>query len=136
MPKKASQIGEKKKREKYYLGIIRGKGAYKVYFINNSDNHIKSLTMKSPGMATFEDKPVTTSTKEKIIEDIEPRSYAYIEALGGYYQADFVTYYYFTLTTENEEKELSCSIGKRIGFMGTRIPILNKMGRIIYFRRS
>lgn len=133
MPKKASRIGEKKKREKYYLGITRGKGAYKVYFINNSDNHIKSLIMKSPGMATIGDKPVTTSTKKKIIEDIEPRSYAYIESLGGYYQADFVTFYYFTITTEHEEIKLTGSIGKKIGFMGTKIPILNKMGRIIYF---
>ena len=127
-----NKIGKQKREKDYYLGVIKGDKGYEVYFINNSKDHIKSLIMNSPGTATFDDKPVVTSSAENKFENIKAKSYVFIEKLDPYYQSDFVTHYYFDIITEKEKINLSGSIGKRIGFMGVKIPILNKMGRIIY----
>jgi len=84
-------------------------------------------------MVTYEDKAVKTSTnKNKIYEDVEPESYKFIESIDKYCHGDFVIYYYFEIITEKEKIEMTGSLGKRIGYMGTKIPYLNKVGKIIY----
>lgn len=132
MTDKIKSIGKMKYNKKYCLAVINEKKSYNIYFINNSNNYIKKLILKSPGMVTYDDKAVKTSTKNKIYEDIESESYKFIESIGKYGHGDFVIYYYLEIITEKEKIEITGSLGKRIGYMGTKIPYLNKVGRIIY----
>ena len=132
MTDKIRSVGEMKSKKKYYLAVTNEKERYKVYFINNSDDHIKELILKSPGMVTYDDTAVKTSTKNKVYEDIEPVSYKYIESINKIGHGDFTTYYYFKIVTDKGEFKVQGSLGKRIGFMGTKIPHLGKLGRIIY----
>ena len=132
MTDKIRSVGEMKNKKKYYLAVTRGKESYIIYFINNSDNHIRELILKSPGMGTYGDTPFKTSTKKNVYTDIEPGSYKHIESISMISHGDFTTYYYFKILTDTEELEVQGALSKRIGFMGTRIPHLNKLGRIIY----
>ena len=134
MTDKIKSVGEKKHKKKYYLAVTKEKMNYQVYFINNSNDCINKLILESPGMVTYDEKAVKTSTKNNIYEDIEPKSYKFIENINKYGYGDFVTYYYFEIITEKETINLTASLGKRIGFMGTKIPHLNKLGRIIYLK--
>lgn len=134
MTDKIRTAGEMKKKRNYYLAVTKGKESYIVHFINNSDNHIKKLILKSPGMGTYGDTAFKTSTKKNVYKDIEPGSYKHIESISMIGHGDFNTYYYFKIITDEEELEVQGVLGKRVGFMGTKIPHLNKLGRIIYLR--
>ena len=46
MTDKIRKSGDLKDKKKYFLAVTNRKDHYKLYFINNSDNHIKELVLK------------------------------------------------------------------------------------------
>ena len=107
-------------------------GYHEVYFVNNSDEIIKSLEMNSGGYVTYDDDPVTLSSFGKNFGEIEPMGFTRIDSISPIYGLEGVNVYNLLITTETTQKEYSFTIGPGIGFMGNRIPIINKMGRRIY----
>ena len=125
-----------KDKKKYFLAVTNTKENYKLYFINNSDNHIKELVLKLPGMTTFDAEIIKASNKDKVFKDIEPNSYIFIDDINKMDLKNFIDIYYFKIVTDKEILNLQGILKKRIDFTVTHIPHLDKQGKIIYLDKD
>jgi len=117
----------------YFLGITKNTESwkYEIYFVNDSDVEINNLTMYSGGFTTMDDDQVNTSVIKCEFNFIKPKGYVLIDILDDF-DLEFVIYYNMEVLTAVGTEMLTFTIGKRIGFMGNLIPILNRMGRRVY----
>lgn len=122
------------KKDRYYLSLSRDpddRDYFEVHFINDTENHIKELILDTGSFATVGDDVVQTEPYTFKVTDIEPRGYVRIESLDVY-DFDFVIQYNFKIITDDNIENITFSIGKRVGFLGSEIPILGRFGRRIF----
>ncbi len=122
--------------KKYFIAITGDNetGYHEVYFVNDSDEKIISLEMGSGGFVTYDDDPVTLSSFDKTFGEVDPQGYVLIDSLSALSDLDSVNIYELKVTTGTTQEKYSFSIGPRIGFMGNKLPIINKWGRKIFLK--
>ncbi len=121
-------------QEHYFIAITAGDGGYEVHFVNGTSEKVKSLEMSGGGFVTFDDDPVTLSSFDKSFGEVEPFQYLRIDSLSPY-DLDCVNSYELKITTETGQVTgHHFFIGPRIGFMGNKLPIINKYGRRIILK--
>ncbi len=90
--------------------------------------------MSGGGFVTFDDDPVTLSSFDKLFGEVEPFQYLRIDSLSPY-DLDGVNTYKLKITTETGQViGHHFDIGPRVGFMGNKLPIINKFGRRIILK--
>ena len=120
-------------KNKYFIAITNTNETCKheIYFVNDSDEIIMSLEMSTGGIVTYDDDPVTLSSFEKKFGEVKPFGYIHIDSISPIYDLDSVNTYYLKVNTETKQEIYTFYIGPRIGFMGNKLPIINKWGRRI-----
>lgn len=106
---------------------------YTVYFVNNTDQEIESLSYAKGGFATYDDEVVQTSVHEKSLGKVKPYSAVKVEEddEGAF---DFTIQFDFDMKLANGETEQKqFHIGKYLS--GGRkpfelMPVINKYGYV------
>jgi hypothetical protein len=130
-----------------FFGLVRKKGIdplanaygfgapeYELYLVNNSDNPITVKNKSFGGFKTFDDEVATLRPQEDEVEIlIEPHGYVlydelYEENFDGAGQCQAV------VEIEGSLKNLEIYFSRGVGFLGSLIPCVNKLGRVIHPR--
>ncbi len=121
-------------KEHYFIAITAAGSGYELFFVNATSEKVNSLEVIAGGFITFDDDPVTLSTSVKSFGEVEPDQYISIDAVSPY-SLEGVSSYDLRITTESGQVlQRTFSIGPRIGFMGNRLPIINKFGQRIILK--
>ena len=133
--------------KKIFFGLLRKSGIissldnfsepeYQLYLVNDTDNPIIVKRKSFGGFKTYDDT-VAMSTPQDDETDItiEPHSYALCRE---FYEDSFdgAGQYQAFVEIEGNLKMLEFYTSRDVGFMGSLIPCLKKLGRIIHPRIS
>ena len=119
-------VGINKKR---YLDVKE----FDLYLINDTDNPITLLRKASGGFKTYDEDIVAMATPEddEVNIVIEPHSYYLYCRMNESNFYDGVNRYEAFIDVDGVIKEFWFQTGRGAGFLGSLIPVLNKMGRVL-----
>ena len=119
-------VGINKKR---YLDVKE----YDLYLINDTDNPITLIRKATGGFKTYDEDIVVMATPkdDEVNVIIAPHSYiAYCSMNEDSF--DGANRYEAFIDVDGVIKEFWFQTGRGAGFLGSLIPVINKMGRTIY----
>jgi len=131
--------------KKIFFGLLRKRGIisspdnfsepeYELYLVNDTDNPITLKRTSYGGFETYDDDAIAMSTPQDDEVDIiiEPHSYVLYTELFEYSFEGGAEQYQAIVEIEGNVKKLEFYTSRGAGFMGSLIPCLNRLGRVIH----
>jgi len=132
------------KDKKIFFGLVRKRGIistpdnfsepeHELFLVNDSDNPITLKRMAYGGFKTYEDTvAMSTPQDDEVDIIIEPHSYVLYTELFEHSFEGGADQYQAIVEIEGNVKKLEFYTSRGAGFMGSLIPCLNRLGRVIH----